>query len=159
MKLYKRYIIFGLSATILQILLSDLLSIKLIRPDFILIFLLYLTIWEGRIAGIITGFLLGLLVDFVGVASYFGLSALLYTGFTYILGVIYNKYSKWPPILYHSFWSLSVVLLYFIRFSITSARLLDYNPQVFWGNVLFSSLYTLAFAIIVLLFLPLTRDN
>ena len=48
----------------LQFILADFLSIDGIRPDFVLIYILYIGLHHGSFPSVIVGFFLGLLVDF-----------------------------------------------------------------------------------------------
>ena len=61
---------------ILQLLLVDFLSLNLIRPNFLVIYVLYISLYKGRLFASILGFSLGLLSDLFGVGSYFGLEPL-----------------------------------------------------------------------------------
>ena len=63
----------GLLVWITELLLLDTLEINNIRPDFFIVLVLYWSIKYGRTLGIVSGFLIGILVDLTGVASFFGL--------------------------------------------------------------------------------------
>ncbi|SVC21123.1 uncharacterized protein METZ01_LOCUS273977, partial [marine metagenome] len=54
---------------VIQILLSDFISLNGIRPDFILIYLLYISIQHGSFKGILLGFTLGMFSDLLGVGT------------------------------------------------------------------------------------------
>ena len=81
---------------LLQFLLSDFLSIKGIRPDFILIYILYTSIRYGNFYGVIVGFILGILVDLVGVGSFFGLTSLTFVITGYLAG--FCQYDPLPSL-------------------------------------------------------------
>ena len=68
---------------ITQFLLSDVLTIRYYRPDFIVIYILYFGLYFGPYYGVIAGFCIGLLIDITPMVSYFGISPLTYslTGF------------------------------------------------------------------------------
>ena len=59
-----------------QFLLVDFLSLNMIRPDFLVVYIFYISLVYGKTTGVLTGFLLGLLSDLSGVGSFFGLSPL-----------------------------------------------------------------------------------
>ena len=153
-----KYLVFGAVAIILQLALADILTVRLVRPDFILVFILYISVREGRLWGIIIGFMLGLFVDFVGVATYFGLSSLSYSVLAYLAGFLHSQYSKWPPIGFH-FWIGVVIIHFSLQLLITSQHILTSNPQVFWTRVFSSALYTLLFIVISNLFVPLVAED
>ena len=94
------FIFSGLLIWLAQLLLADFLSIGTIRPDFLVILVLYWSIKYGRTTGTIAGFLIGLLIDLSGTASYFGLSPLIYY-VTGLLGVyLMGTYSRINPIYF-----------------------------------------------------------
>lgn len=90
----------------------DFLSLKLIRPDFLVIFVLYLSIYKGRIYGILSGFFLGYSSNLFGTGSYFGLEPLSLTIVGYLGGYLKNTYDKVLPYAFHTIW-ISIVLFYF----------------------------------------------
>jgi rod shape-determining protein MreD len=59
-----------------QFLLVDFLSINMIRPDFLVIYVFYISLVYGKTTGIIISFTIGLFSDLAGVGSYFGLAPL-----------------------------------------------------------------------------------
>ena len=54
-----------------QFLLVDFLSLNMIRPDFLVVYIFYISLVYGKTTGVLTGFLLGLLSDLSGVGSFF----------------------------------------------------------------------------------------
>ena len=54
-----------------QILFVESLAINTIRPDFLVLFIIYITISNGRLIGLTMGFTIGLISDLSGVGSYF----------------------------------------------------------------------------------------
>ena len=55
---------------LLEILFLDLFAINNIRPDFLVILVLYWSTKFGRTIGIISGLIIGVVVDFTGTASF-----------------------------------------------------------------------------------------
>lgn len=97
----------------IQLLLVDLLSLNLIRPDFLVIFILYLSMIKGRMYGMTVGFTIGFLSNLFGVGSYFGLEALSLTIVGYLGGYLKNIYEKVLPYIFHILWIL-IILLHFL---------------------------------------------
>ena len=98
---------------IIQLLLVDLLSLSLIRPDFLVIFILYLSMIKGKMYGMTVGFTIGFLSNLFGVGSYFGLEALSLTIVGYLGGYLKNIYEKVLPYIFHILWIL-IILLHFL---------------------------------------------
>ena len=98
---------------IIQLLLVDLLSLNLIRPDFLVIFILYLSMIKGKMYGMTVGFTIGILSNLFGVGSYFGLEALSLTIVGYLGGYLKNIYEKVLPYIFHILWIL-IILLHFL---------------------------------------------
>ena len=97
----------------IQLLLVDLLSLSLIRPDFLVIFILYLSMIKGKMYGMTVGFTIGFLSNLFGVGSYFGLEALSLTIVGYLGGYLKNIYEKVLPYIFHILWIL-IILLHFL---------------------------------------------
>ncbi len=155
----RNYLLIAFAIFIVQYFLGNLLAIRQVRPDFFLVLILYFSVWEGRFWGIITGFVIGLLVDLIGVGSYFGLTSLSYVIFAYLAGILQGKFSRWPPIFFHISWSGLVILHSFVEAIIGQQDILLNNPTVYWSNIIFSSLYGIALVLIANLILPLGKTD
>jgi rod shape-determining protein MreD len=77
----------GLFFVLLQITLLNLMSIRGIRPDLIILFVVGRSLAEGPTAGVIWGFGLGLLLDAIG-SGPIGLGALAYSVSGFFCGLI-----------------------------------------------------------------------
>ena len=84
-----------------QFLLVDFLSLNMIRPDFLVVYIFYISLVYGKTTGVLTGFLLGLLSDLSGVGSFFGLSPLSLSLTAYLTGYLNGKYERMLPYLFH----------------------------------------------------------
>jgi rod shape-determining protein MreD len=152
-----RYIIPGVAVWLIQLLLADFLAIKTIRPDFLAILILYWAIKYGRLQGTVSGFLIGILIDLSGTASFFGLSPLLYSITGYLGGYLKGAYSKLNPFYFSLAW-VGIIALQFFIFCIVQYQDIWYvDSQLFWMKWFGTTLYTLCFAGILQVIYPLHR--
>lgn len=79
----------ALAILLVQVMAIKFLAIDGITPDILLIWLAYLTLSEGQVAGTIGGFTLGVLFD-LAVGGFLGLSALSKTIACFFGGYFYN---------------------------------------------------------------------
>ncbi len=80
-----------------QLYLAELLALGDIRPDFILVFLVFLSARYGRTTGILLGFSTGLLQDLTGSLSVLGASALAKSVVGYTVGTLNGTMTVWTP--------------------------------------------------------------
>ena len=120
------YIIPGLFVWLMQLILSDFLAIETVRPDFPVILILYWSVKYGRAVGTVSGFLLGLLVDLSGTATFFGLSPLIYSITGYLSGNLAGSYSKINP-LYFSITSIAILAFQFFIFCCVTIEPCDHT--------------------------------
>jgi rod shape-determining protein MreD len=142
-----------------QIFIVDFLTINLIRPDFLLIYVFYIAILYGRLLAIIVAFTLGLLSDLFGVGSYFGLGSLTLSTTAYLSGFLYNKYERLLPYVFHSIW-IGILLLHFYintYFRFQTIFVSDIANFVFIWLTSFS--YTMIFLLIMQYFYPIKQAS
>jgi rod shape-determining protein MreD len=142
-----------------QIFIVDFLTINLIRPDFLLIYVFYIAILYGRLLAIIVAFTLGLLSDLFGVGSYFGLGSLTLSTTAYLSGFLYNKYERLLPYVFHSIW-IGILLLHFYintYFRFQTIFVSDIVNFVFIWLTSFS--YTMIFLLIMQYFYPIKQAS
>ncbi len=80
-----------------QLYLAPLLRIGNIRPDFILILLVFVSSRYGRIAGILLGFAAGLSQDVTSTLSLLGANALPKSIVGYTVGTLNGNLTVWTP--------------------------------------------------------------
>ena len=145
----------SLVVLLFQFLFVDFLSLNLIRPDFLVIYVLYISLSNGKFVGTITGFFIGLLSNLLGVGSLFGLEPLSLSIVGYLAGYLTNSYEKLLPYIFHSIWLIIILFHFFIicYFRFQNIYLLDISN--FFFNWLASVLYTLLFIIAIQFIYPL----
>ena len=154
-----RLLLSGFAVWILQLLLADFLAIDTVRPDFIVIVVLYWSLLYGRLVGIVFGFLIGLLVDLSGTASFFGLSPLTYSITGYLGGSLMEKYST-MGLLYFSLAWIGVLAFHFLIFSIVQYQhIFGVNTFLFWSKWFATCLYTLCFSGILQFIYPIHKTQ
>jgi len=82
---------------LVQLYLADFMTVGGIRPDFVLVLLVYISARYGRMTGILVGFGSGMLQDFAGSFSTLGASALAKAIVGYVLGTLNGTMTVWTP--------------------------------------------------------------
>lgn len=147
------YIFLGLIAFLLQSAANSLIDIGGIRPDFLVIAVVWLAHREGALTGTLVGFGIGILQDSLEI-DFFGLSVFTKSITGFVAGKLFqtehkNKLSFTILILAIS--SLIHELLYFQIFYIGSGN--EFFSVVF-RYVIPGFLYTLIFGIVIYSVLP-----
>lgn len=142
-----------------QFLLVDFLSLNMIRPDFLVVYIFYISLVYGKTTGVFTGFLLGLLSDLSGVGSFFGLSPLSLSLTAYLTGYLNGKYERMLPYLFHGAW-ISIIGFHFIIISyVRFQSILLSDPIAFWIKCFMSFSYTMMFLLIIQFFYPVKEAS
>ena len=140
-----------------QLLFIDLFAIGTIRPDFLLILVIYFSISNGRFIGTALGFLLGLLIDISGAAIFFGLSPLTYTITGYLVGNLKGLYNNISPIYFMIFWILILFFHFFIFCVVVYQDIWVINKSMFLARWIGTSGYTILFIVILQFFYPFNK--
>jgi len=144
---------------LLQLLLSDSLSINTVRPDFCVILILYWSLYYGRTFGICAGFLFGLLLDLSGSSVFFGLSSITYTITGYLGGGLFKNRFKLNPFYFSISWVAILFFQFFVYCSVQYQDLWEINRQIFWGKWFGTSIYTISFAVVLQFIFPINKIN
>ncbi|MFQ6676342.1 MAG: rod shape-determining protein MreD [Fidelibacterota bacterium] len=150
-------ILLGIGVLGLQLVLSELLAIDQIRPDFLLIFVLYISIVEGSTTGVVFGFALGLFEDVLSAGSLMGLAPLTKSVTGFLAGKLQGQFPRMNPVVFHLVW-IGIILFHFgLYLYVRLQSLLDASPVLFWKTWGFTVLYTLVFIAILQIIVPLPR--
>lgn len=148
-------IAFLLLVLVIQGLIAPWMSIGGIRPDFLLILVLFVGRLEGKVSGQLFGFGAGLVADCIGIGSFLGLSALAKTVAGYGAGIMRRKQRRWSPI-YLYLMEILVVMIHFLIIYLINFKDTELSVQyIFLRYVLFSSIYTLVFYYLIKYFAAL----
>ena len=135
----------GLGILLLQILLSDFLTIRGLRPDFMLIFVIIVSLRSGSLSGVVAGFSLGLVEDFLSAGSLMGLAPLTKSLTGFMIGRLRGRYITMNPISFHLIWISVVAIHFFIFIYVNFQSLLEANALIFWLTYAYAMLYTMVF--------------
>jgi len=143
----------------IQFFLVDFLSLKTIRPDFLVIYIFYISLVFGKTPGVLIGFSLGLLSDLSGVGSLFGLAPLTLSATAYLSGFLHGKYERLLPYVFHSAWIVIIashfLLISYFRFQTVFVS----DPIAFLMRWFMSFSYTMLFFLIVQFFYPIKEAS
>lgn len=151
---YLSYAGIGLGIVIFQVLVSRFLSIAGASPDFLLIFLIFITIREGQFIGMTSAFILGLTLDMFGSGT-MGWHALSKTVACFLVGFFYNadrveQYIRnWPFLLLTLLGALVNNALYYFLYT-RGSNISFGDFSLLYGGV--GATYTVAIAILPLLY-------
>lgn len=133
---------FSLLAIIFQIIIALWLSIQNIKPDFVLILVMFVALLQGRVFGQLYGFGIGLIIDIIGIGSFFGLSALSKTVAGFLAGYFKNRRNRFNHITFYSIYVL-VIFIHFAIFFLINFKSSDYGTQlILLRYVLPETIYT-----------------
>ena len=147
----------GLAVLLLQMMLSDFLTIRGLRPDFVLIFVVYLSIRWGSLAGIIGGFSLGLAEDFLSAGSLMGLAPLTKSITGFLVGRLQGRYNRMSPITFHAAWVGIMMVHFFIFIYVNYQSVYVTNPDIFLKTYIFATAYTFIFIVVLQAIMPLSK--
>ena len=120
------------------------MTIRSIRPDFLLIFIVYVSFQHGSFAGVIAGFTLGILEDLSGVGSMFGLAPLTKSITGFLIGKLQGQHSRMNPLYFHATW-IGIIFFHFVFYIYFRFQTLyETSSEQFFLTWLFSAVYTLA---------------
>ena len=155
MKIY----FYGFLIIIFQSILSEFLSINGIRPDFILIYLIYVSVQFGSTSGVIIGFILGIISDLLGVGTSFGLSPLTYTFTGYLTGIFCINNRTKSPFQFHTTW-LTIVIIHFLLSTFIRYQSIFIDNSIHYITIwILTTMYTLGFIGILQIVKPLHRRS
>lgn len=110
----KKYVIPYIITLSLQIFTSDILSIKGVSPDFIIIFLVYFALNQGSFRGVVVGFTTGLILSIFDNSPILGILPLTYSIVGYGIGFLSTRKSRFSPLKFNIICYSIVVFGFFI---------------------------------------------
>lgn len=149
-----RQVAIGLAVVLAQWLLSNL-DLWGVTPDVVLLFVAYVALRRGRVAGTVTGFTAGLLMDFVVNPATLGVNALLKTLMGFVVGLFQSEQGEHLRLSPVQAFVGALVVAVVHNGLLTIILALDQNtrtPFLIFGLWLGGAVYTAAVALLVSLF-------
>ena len=125
-------------------------------PDLILILVVYIALYNGTTAGVVTGFCSGFIFDFLSLAP-LGLHSFMFTVVGFLYGMLYRKYNVqrivFPLFLAFSATLLKAGLLFALRFLFgQSIQVYNMTSLSFWFEAVFNTIAAPLFFVLFGLF-------
>ena len=139
------YSAIGLFLLSIQGILGQWLSIQKIKPDFLLILVLYIGQREGKNFGQLSGFVIGLLADLIGMSTFLGLSIFTKVISGFLAGCLKNQKLKINIFSYYAFIFVVMFIHNFLFFKIYYHSMNLSFQYMFVRYILPSILYTSVF--------------
>jgi rod shape-determining protein MreD len=153
----KKYGLIFIIVLLMQVFLSNLLSIGGVRPDFLIIFVLYFAVNYGSFKGTLAGFSIGIIISMFDGGLVIGLLPLIYSIVGYTGGFLKTQHYKMIPAVFN----ISCFLIIFGSFFIYTYFNYDYlfynDFKIFLLTWFKTILYTLSILIILQFIVPLRR--
>lgn len=144
----------ALAVLLLQMSLSDLLTIRGLRPDFILIYVVYVSLKWGSLTGVIAGFSMGLMEDALSAGSLMGLAPLTKSLTGFLVGRLQGSYNRMSPLAFHGIWLSIVAAHFFIFVYVHYQSVVETSSGLFWLTYLYAMVYSVVFMGVLQVILP-----
>jgi len=153
----KKYSLILIVVFLVQILLSNILSIGDIRPDFLIIFIIYFAVNFGSFKGTLAGFSIGLIISYFDSGVIIGLLPLTYSIVGYLGGYLKDRSYRLGQFNFILI-SLLIIVFSFFIYAYFNYEYLFYNEFSRFILTWFSiTLYTLSILAILQFIVPLGR--
>ena len=153
----KKYALIFCIIFLVQIFLSNLISIGGVRPDLLIIFVIYIAVNYGSFKGVLSGFLIGIIASIFDSGITFGILSLVYSIAGYSGGYLKSQNYKMAP-FYFNFSCFLIISGSFFILSYFNYNYLFYNDfQIFVRTWIKTTLYTLSLLAIVQFIVPLRK--
>ena len=155
---FLKYLLIILLTFVFQVWSSEFFSLGTIDPDFCIIVLLYISIKDGSLVGILFGFFIGLFIDLgSGPNQFFGLTPLIYSSTGYLSGFLCSSSDRLSKAYFTILWVIIIIGQFLIFTLVVYQDYLIQDPISFFLKWLTTSLYTLIFLGILQIMMPLHK--
>lgn len=153
----KKFGLIFVTVLLIQIFLSNLLSIGGVRPDFLIIFILYFAVVYGSFKGVLAGFSIGIITSIFDGGLTIGLLPLIYSIVGYTGGFLKTQHYKLVPGLFNFSCFLLILGSFFIYTYFNYEYLFFNDFKIFLITWLKTSVYTLSILAILQFIVPLRK--
>ncbi|MCF7827683.1 MAG: rod shape-determining protein MreD [Candidatus Marinimicrobia bacterium] len=154
-----QYIGAGLLILLLQMTLANWIRVAGIKPDFIMLFIIYVGYREGKVPGILFGFGFGLLQDLVAASAFIGISSLIKSILGFGAGFLQRKFHVINPFILYAIVVLLILLGNLIYYGIYYAGAPISFGLMLQRLVLPSFIYTLVVGSLLLFVIPVDVEH
>ena len=155
---FLKYLLIILLTFVFQVWSSEFFSLGTIDPDFCIIVLLYISIKDGSLVGILFGFFIGLFIDLgSGPNQFFGLTPLIYSSTGYLSGFLCDYSDRLSKVYFTILWVVIILGQFLIFTLIVYQDYIIQDPFSFFLKWISTSLYTLIFLGILQIMMPLHK--
>jgi rod shape-determining protein MreD len=147
------YALATLLICVLQLSFSYLISIYGVTPDLLILLVIWVTLFEGKLYGLIFAFSVGILFDFLSM-NVVGVNALTKTMVAYLAGFFYQEKEFWNIIRSNKFFLICFLatLLHNIVYYFIMVELTDSIFAIYFKFVIGSTIYTMLFTLLSFFF-------
>ena len=147
------YALATLLICVLQLSFSYLISIYGVTPDLLILLVIWVTLFEGKLYGLIFAFSVGILFDFLSM-NVVGVNALTKTIVAYLAGFFYQEKEFWNIIRSNKFFLICFLatLLHNIVYYFIMVELTDSIFAIYFKFVIGSTIYTMLFTLLAFFF-------
>ncbi|MBS1271632.1 MAG: hypothetical protein MAGBODY4_00764 [Candidatus Marinimicrobia bacterium] len=149
----------GILILLLQLTLANWIRIAGIKPDFVMLLILYIGYREGKTAGILFGFVFGLLQDIAAASAFVGVSPLIKSIVGFGAGFLQGKFRMVNPFILYGIGVLLIFLGTFLYFGIYYAASPIAFGTMLQRLILPSFIYTLVVGSLLLFIVPIDVER
>jgi len=154
---WRKPLLVGLLVLLFQSFLSRYLTIRGIKPDLLLIYLIYIAMRNGSMTGIICGFIIGFIEDLTSAGSLFGLAPLTKSITGFLIGRLHGKFPRMSPLVFHFAWVTILLIHFFFYVYVRFQSVYASSQPEFWITWFAAVIYTSVFVGIMQIIMPLHK--
>lgn len=143
------YSIATLLICLIQLSFSFLISIKGITPDLLILLVVWITLYDGKVAGLTSAFVVGILYDYLSL-NVLGVNALTKTLSAYITSFFYKENEFWNIVKSNKIFLITFlaifihnVVYYLLMINLTEANILEMYLKYVVGATIYTFVFSL----------------
>ena len=153
----KKFIIPLIITILFSVLLSGMLSIRGVKPDFIIIFLIYFALDQGSFKGVVLGFFVGIFISIFDNNPTIGILPLSYSVIGYGVGLLRNQKNRLSPIIFNVLLYSIIAFGFFVYSYFLYDSIFYNNFTQFIVNWFRNMIYTVSLIVIIQFIIPFKK--